>query len=241
MNNQLNKRMNYFYCLMICSCLVSFVASCKKEDKISDVSPVASGTVADKEGILYDWVQIGDQQWTMVNARSGTPFFRLLEPPYFTSRLISVGDTLEVKRFYNEYGNLYAFEDALALAPEGWHLPTDEDWMILEKNLGMSDTEAQRIGWRGQHMDELLLPSESASQLGLKMGGLVLKKGRPFWLSYTYFKDYGYYWTSTVEEETPSGKHVYFRKLVVGGDQIGRYVTNSNELFMSVRYVKNIK
>ena len=29
---------------------------------------------------------------------------------------------------FNEHGNLYTWEEALAACPEGWRLPTDEDW-----------------------------------------------------------------------------------------------------------------
>ena len=33
---------------------------------------------------------------------------------------------------FNEHGNLYTWEEALAACPEGWRLPTDEDWQNLE-------------------------------------------------------------------------------------------------------------
>ncbi|ERJ59026.1 hypothetical protein M472_09610 [Sphingobacterium paucimobilis HER1398] len=224
-----------------CVLIALVILSCGKDEGRPDVTPIATGVVKDKEGNSYNWVQIGDQQWTTANARGGVPFFRLKEPPSFRYTLISVRDTTEVNRFYGEYGNLYSFEDAVTSAPDGWHLPTDEDWQTLEKRLGLSDSESNRIGWRGSGIQELLLNVESGSTLGLKLGGLVLKKGRPFSLTYTYFKDYGYYWTSTVKEESAAGKHVYFRKLVAGSDQMGRYTTNVNDLFMSVRYVKNLK
>ena len=33
---------------------------------------------------------------------------------------------------YKKYGNLYTWEEALEVCPEGWRLPTDEDWQNLE-------------------------------------------------------------------------------------------------------------
>jgi uncharacterized protein (TIGR02145 family) len=42
------------------------------------------------------------------------------------------------------------------IAPEGWHVPTDEEWMELEKTLGMSSDEAQQTGWRGNDEANLL-------------------------------------------------------------------------------------
>jgi uncharacterized protein (TIGR02145 family) len=32
--------------------------------------------------------------------------------------------------------------------PDGWHLPTDDEWKILEMALGMSQAEADSTGWR---------------------------------------------------------------------------------------------
>ena len=51
-----------------------------------------------------------------------------------------------------EYGRLYnwyAVDDARSLCPVGWHVPTDEEWMVLEMELGMSESEANSTGWRG--------------------------------------------------------------------------------------------
>ena len=42
------------------------------------------------------------------------------------------------------------------LAPDGWHVPTDEEWMELEMALGMSESEAQGIGWRGTNQGSQL-------------------------------------------------------------------------------------
>ena len=37
-----------------------------------------------------------------------------------------------------EYGGFYLYGSALVSCPNGWHLPTDEEWKRLEKKLGMS-------------------------------------------------------------------------------------------------------
>jgi len=34
------------------------------------------------------------------------------------------------------------------VCPDGWHLPTDEEWKILEKNQGMSNSDADADGDR---------------------------------------------------------------------------------------------
>jgi uncharacterized protein (TIGR02145 family) len=51
-----------------------------------------------------------------------------------------------------QYGFLYNFavvENTKNIAPEGWHVPTDEEWLMLEKEIGMSSEETQLLGWRG--------------------------------------------------------------------------------------------
>jgi len=47
-----------------------------------------------------------------------------------------------------EYGRLYNWETAMEVCPEGWHVPSDEEWQILEISLGMDPEEAKIGGWR---------------------------------------------------------------------------------------------
>ena len=39
--------------------------------------------------------------------------------------------------------------DNRGIAPEGWHVPTDEEWKELEMYLGMSPSDADETEWRG--------------------------------------------------------------------------------------------
>ncbi|MBN2461222.1 MAG: fibrobacter succinogenes major paralogous domain-containing protein [Candidatus Cloacimonetes bacterium] len=52
---------------------------------------------------------------------------------------------------YGALYNWYAVEEdsTRGLAPEGWHVPTDEEIMELEMYLGMTYEEAHDTGWRG--------------------------------------------------------------------------------------------
>ena len=51
---------------------------------------------------------------------------------------------------------MYDYEAALAAIPEGWRLPTDDDWLKLEKALGMSISDLEQSGKRGSVQGELL-------------------------------------------------------------------------------------
>ncbi|MFO7617275.1 MAG: FISUMP domain-containing protein, partial [Bacteroidales bacterium] len=49
---------------------------------------------------------------------------------------------------YSTYGVLYNWAAAMEVCPDGWHLPADDEWKSLEKYLGMSTAEADKIHWR---------------------------------------------------------------------------------------------
>lgn len=46
-------------------------------------------------------------------------------------------------------GVLYNFETANNACPAGWHLPNDEEWMEMEKSLGMEQGTLLSFGFRG--------------------------------------------------------------------------------------------
>ena len=53
---------------------------------------------------------------------------------------------------FDQYGRLYnwyAVNDLRGLCPNGWYVPSDNDWMILEMALGMSEEDANSTGYRG--------------------------------------------------------------------------------------------
>ena len=52
------------------------------------------------------------------------------------------------------YGNLYnwaAVNDERDVCPEGFHVPSDYEYIQLEMFLGMTDAEANNSGWRGNN------------------------------------------------------------------------------------------
>ncbi len=65
------------------------------------------------------------------------------------------------------YGRLYnwhAVNDPRGLAPEGWHVPGDNEWQELEMYLGMHRALLDNTGWRGNDT-----------------GGKLKKKGTAHW------------------------------------------------------------
>jgi len=117
-----------------------------------------TGSMTDIDGNVYQTIKIGDQWWMMENLkvthyRNGDPI------PHVTSGYTWSGLTTGAYCEYNNdpgnvatYGRLYnwyAVDDSRNIAPEGWHVPSDAEWKQLEMYLGMSQAEADAIGWRG--------------------------------------------------------------------------------------------
>ncbi|MFZ5980786.1 MAG: fibrobacter succinogenes major paralogous domain-containing protein [Candidatus Zixiibacteriota bacterium] len=125
---------------------------------VEEQGPDSTGTVTDIDGNIYQTVKIGDQWWMMENLkvthyRNGDPI------PNVTDIATWAGLTSGAYCNYNNdsgfvgiYGRLYnwhAVDDSRNIAPEGWHVPTDDEWKQLEVYLGMSQADADSYKWVG--------------------------------------------------------------------------------------------
>jgi len=105
-------------------------------------------------GRTYKYVVVGTQTWMAenlaylpsVSPSSGASNF---DPFYYVYGYEgnSVTEATVTDNFYT-YGVLYNLKAAKTACPSGWHLPSDEEWKILEKNLEMSDSAADSTGLR---------------------------------------------------------------------------------------------
>ena len=138
------------------------------------------------------------------------------------------------------FGRLYTRASALTSCPNGWHLPSDDDWKILEMNLGMSQTEADQTGCRG--IDDV---NKLKSTIGwLNNGNGTDEVG--FWAlpagyresdeDYRYMGNSTYWWTST---EGHSYSFNWNRVLYYYNDNVSRYDNYYKNYGFSVRCVKN--
>jgi len=120
---------------------------------ISGTSPQEKGTFTDaRDGHVYNWVKIDDQKWMTENL-AWLPQVNLVSDGQFEGNCYYVygydGNNLSEARKksnYKKYGTLYNWKAALECCPDGWHLPTDEEWRKMEKFLGMKYEPMSR-GW----------------------------------------------------------------------------------------------
>ena len=122
-------------------------------------SPFVCGTSSVTfDGHDYSTVQIGDQCWFAENLRT-TEYADGTNIPEVTDNSAWGGLSAGGRCSYDNdasnletYGylyNWYAVDDSRGLCPNGWHVPTDGEWMTLEMELGMSESEAYSTGHRG--------------------------------------------------------------------------------------------
>ena len=160
MNNQhfLNKQMSGKYTLSVSGVDIEVY---KLEninisaDSYIDVS--VNRVVRDYDGNVYRTVKIGAQWWMAENLkvthyRDGTPIPHV---PDNTWTILRTGAYCAYNNDENNvatYGLLYNWKaviDTCIISPEGWHVPTDEEWKQLEKFLGMSESEINNLNYRG--------------------------------------------------------------------------------------------
>jgi len=221
--------------------------------------------VTDIDGNVYQTVQIGEQVWMAENLKvthyndgsdiptgySNSEWADLDETETgayaiypadndAASQATCGGDCSEV---YGNLYNLYAVETG-NLAPEGWHVPTDEEWMELEMALGMSESEAQDWGWRGTNQgsqlagradlwfDSNLENNEAFGTSGFDglPGGYRNHDGNYHNMGY-----FAYFWSSTENGNSSA----WGRWLECGNSGVGRY-GNDKKGGLSVRCVRDV-
>jgi uncharacterized protein (TIGR02145 family) len=185
------------------------------------ISCVNQETVTDVDGNEYKTVQIGNQLWMAENLRATR--YQNGDPIPDISALSRCSDLLSGAYSYYEndpnhvdaYGlmyNWFAVDDNRNICPEGWHVPNNEEWIVLEMALGMSEAEARKTSLRGTdeggklkekgttHWEEPNTGATNESGFTALPGG-----GRPCYGSYDgqyyYLGTKASIWTSDAENE----------------------------------------
>ena len=123
--------------------------------------------VDSRDGIVYKKIPIGNQVWmaenlkylpavTDINAETDK------NPGYYIYGYEGTElSEAKTKANYTIYGVLYNWYAAMTACPDGWHLPTDEDWKELEIYLGMTQEMANTTGFRGTNQGSKLAGNSS--------------------------------------------------------------------------------
>jgi uncharacterized protein (TIGR02145 family) len=218
----------------------------------NEISFKTQPTVTDFDGNVYHTVRIGDQVWMAENLkvtkyRNGDPIPEVANNEWGD---LTTGAWCELHEPYNKgYGklyNFYALLDVRYLAPEGWHVATDEDWKTLEGTVDsqypVGDVPWDLLGERGSDAggnlksttDPWIQPNVGATD---KYGFSALPGGYRDW-NYGGFLTCGegaHFWTST---EYIHVEDAYYRAIFNNSSRVVRY-HGSKQGGGSVRCVKD--
>jgi uncharacterized protein (TIGR02145 family) len=153
-----------------------------------------------RDGQTYKTIGIGNQVWMAENLNDAT----------------SSGSWCynNNSKYCEQYGRLYNWETAKSVCPAGWHLPSDKDWMILEKETGMNIGDINKD--RDQKTDiGIKLQIGGSSGFNANFGGTRTSDG-----IFHSAVNVGSYWSSTsVIDDRVWVRFFFFKEGHVGRSQ----------------------
>jgi len=205
-------------------------------------------------GQTYNTIKIGDHCWIRENMNVGS---------MLQSNQSSGNNGIIEKYCYNNnpqncetYGALYSWDEmmqyatdegAQGICPEGWHIPTDEEWQTLSGNIDSQypagDPVWNNTGWRGSDaggkmkstgIDLWKTPNIGATN----ESGFTAYPGGNFNTIFNSFRemgDYAYFWSSTPQSTTS----VYYHRLDYNDSRVYRQI-RSKGFRLSVRCVREV-
>ena len=197
-------------------------------------------------GYDYATVQIGEQCWFAENLRTelyqngdSIPWDLNNEEWSGTSEGAQAVYANEASNL-SDYGRLYnwyAVDDARGLCPNGWQVPTDGEYMMLEMELGMSESEASSSGWRGSDQGTQMKSSisDDPSWDGTNTSGFSALGGGVRYHNGTFSNGGfdGFFWSSSL-----NGASAWSRLLFNANSEVLRHNANRRDGF-SVRCLKD--
>ena len=113
-----------------------------------------------RDNQIYKFTVIGNQIWMVENLRS-TKYNDGTAIPLVTDNNEWPNLTSGAYCWFNNdssysvpYGAIYNgyVVETGSICPTGWHVPTDDEWKILEQTIGMDSSEIDEIGSRGENI-----------------------------------------------------------------------------------------
>jgi uncharacterized protein (TIGR02145 family) len=205
------------------------------------------------EGQTYNTVQIMSQCWLKENLNVGTMIPGDEE--------MTDNDTIEKYCYNNEpdsctkYGGLYQWDEMMqynlnqgvqGICPPGWHLPSDEEWKVLEgavdSQFGIGDNEWDLIDLRGFDASPNLKTTSGWHEnsngtnlynfSALPGGFLYIPNG-----NFNAVGQYGNWWTATEYNWSPTG--AWGRGLDYLNNYVDRDTDNGKHGGFSIRCIRD--
>lgn len=198
--------------------------------EVNEVS--ACESVTDIDGNVYESVTIGTQCWMKSNLnvsryRNGDIIPQVTDPAVWSQLTTGAWCYYENNTangtIYGKLYNWYAITDPRGLAPEGWHIPLNNEWDILSNYLGGDNIAGGKLkattSWNS--------PNTGATN---SSGFSALAGGRRGWNGDFNEINYG--------ADFANYDYIWYRSLSYNTSNFG-FVINNNRLGLYVRCVKD--
>ena len=245
------KTIKVFKLLSFSLLMIALIVSCEKSGPENEDPQEEENTFTDnRDGNQYKSIKIGTQTWMAenlaylpsVNSPSDESD---TDPRYYVEAYDGNSvDDAKVTDNYEDYGVLYNWPAASEACPTGWHLPSDDEWKVLEMHLGMSQEETDEIGCLSRGTDE---GSQLAGNILLWDPGLLISNtafgsssfealpgGFLYNETFSGTGRYGLWWSSTTFYS-----RVIDRALYYNNSHSGRGDESHKEYGYSVRCIKD--
>ena len=206
----------------------------------ADEANTISGFCVDIDGNEYATVIIGNQVWMSENLkvtkyRDGTAIPTGLSNSEWentTSGAYAVYDNNETHAdTYGYLYNWYAVDDSRNIAPDGWHVPTDDEWTTLTDYLGGTSVAGGKMKETGtSHWNSPNTGATNESGFTAFPGGYRLDNDG----YYGSIGSFGYFWSSSES----SSYYAWERELYYYSSEVYRYDDDKRSGF-SVRCVRD--
>ncbi len=195
--------------------------------------------MTDIDGFVYNTVKIGNQVWMKENLKTTRYCDRSVIPLISSASAWSTttsgayssynNDNANVT-FYGALYNWYAIKDNRGLCPDGWHIPTNEEWTELTEYLGGLEVSGGKM--KSTKPEEWSSPNTGAdNNSGFSAVGAGFRDGTGI---YSGLKEISYFWSSS--EYSPT--HGIARKLFYNYPSVS-FAGNLKQSGFSVRCIKD--
>ncbi len=198
--------------------------------------------VRDIDGNVYNAVRIGKQFWMKENLRV-TRYNNGDSIRFVTDSLAwaeqcegsycNFHNSPELYKTYGRMYNFYAVGDERKLCPQGWHVPSDDEWQILCDYLGgfwVAGGKMKEAGEKHWHA-----PNDKATN---ESGFTALPAGRQYHHGFFFLGEYTNIWSSTEFTTGTDTDVVWCRYMTMSHGQLVRFTYKKN-YGLSVRCLKD--
>jgi len=214
-----------------------------------------TGTVTDIDGIVYQTVKIDDQWWMAENLKvtryndgtyidypvDNTDWMNRTTGAYAIYPHSAVNGIDSDKEMVDAYGKLYnwyAVDDDRGLCPEGWGVPSDEEWTKLGDYLGGDSVAGAKLKSTRTHPDPHPRWDKHLGIISTNESGFSGLPGSQRMYDGEFGTEPGYHasmWTSTKED--PDSEFAWSRFLTKNSDELKPYIGSRKGSGRSVRCI----